>query len=115
MDAELDPNHGDETRVGLDYRELPNDCGAGDVLLLDDGRVVLKILDVNGSQIVTEVVTGGELSNNKGINKQGGGLSAGALTDKDYQDMEVAAEIEADFVAISFLATLKIFTTHATR
>ena len=102
LDAELDPNHGDETRVGLDYRELPNDCGAGDVLLLDDGRVVLKILDVNGSQIVTEVVTGGELSNNKGINRQGGGLSAGALTDKDYQDMEVAAEIEADFVAISF-------------
>ena len=102
LDAELDPHNGDETRVGLDYRGLPNDCVTGDTLFLDDGRVVLNILKVNGSQVVTKVITGGVLSNNKGINKQGGGLSAGALTDKDYQDMLVAAEIEADFVAISF-------------
>mgnify|MGYP001172042429 FL=1 len=102
LDAELDPSRGDETIVGLDYRGLPNDCGPGDILLLDDGRVVLKVLDVTGSQIFTEVVTGGKLSNNKGINRKGGGLSAGSLMDKDYQDMELAAEIEADFVAISF-------------
>ncbi|MBH96358.1 MAG: pyruvate kinase, partial [Gammaproteobacteria bacterium] len=102
LDADLDPKRGDETRVGLDYRELPNDCGPGDILLLNDGRVVLNVLDTDGSRIVTKVATGGILSNNKGINRKGGGLSAGALTDKDYQDMEMAAEIEADFVAISF-------------
>ena len=84
----------------MDYRELPDDCRAGDVLLLDDGRIVLRVVDVEDSQVVTEVITGGRLSNNKGINKQGGGLSASALTDKDYDDMDVMAEIDADFVEI---------------
>ena len=102
LDAELGPTDGDETQVGLDYRELPKDCRPGDMLLLDDGRVVLKVVDVKDSQVITEVITGGKLSNNKGINKQGGGLSASALTDKDYADMDVVSEIEADFVAISF-------------
>ena len=102
LDAQLGSNDGDETQVGLDYRELPKDSRPGDVLLLDDGRVVLKVIEVKGSQVVTEVMTGGKLSNNKGINKQGGGLSASALTDKDYSDMDVVAEIDADFVAISF-------------
>ena len=64
--------------------------------------MILRVVEVIGSQVVTEVLTGGKLSNNKGINKQGGGLSAAALTDKDYRDMDVVAEIEADFVAISF-------------
>jgi len=102
LDAELGPTDGDETQVGLDYRELPKDCRPGDMLLLDDGRVVLKVVDVENSQVITEVMTGGKLSNNKGINKQGGGLSASALTAKDYVDMDVVSEIEADFVAISF-------------
>ena len=102
LNADLNPNDGDQTQVGLDYRELPNDCRRGDVLLLDDGRVILRVAEVSGSQVVTEVLTGGKLSNNKGINKQGGGLSAAALTDKDYKDMNVVAEIDADFVAISF-------------
>ncbi|HAB67994.1 MAG TPA: pyruvate kinase, partial [Gammaproteobacteria bacterium] len=79
LDAELGPTDGDETQVGLDYRELPKDCRPGDMLLLDDGRVVLKVVDVKNSQVITEVMTGGKLSNNKGINKQGGGLSASAL------------------------------------
>ena len=102
LNADLNPNDGDDTQVGLDYRELPNDCRPDDVLLLDDGRVILRVVEVTGSQVVTEVLTGGKLSNNKGINKQGGGLSAAALTDKDYRDMDVVAEIDADFVAISF-------------
>ena len=102
LDADLGSDDGDEIQVGLDYQELPNDCRKGDVLLLDDGRVILRVVEVIGSQVVTEVLTGGKLSNNKGINKQGGGLSAAALTDKDYRDMDVVAEIEADFVAISF-------------
>ena len=102
LDADLGSDDGDDTQVGLDYPELPKDCRPGDVLLLDDGRVVLRVVEVIRSQVVTEVVTGGKLSNNKGINKQGGGLSAAALTDKDYRDMDVVAEIDADFVAISF-------------
>ena len=102
LDADLGSDDGDEIQVGLDYQELPNDCRKGDVLLLDDGRVILRVVEVIGSQVVTEVLTGGKLSNNKGINKQGGGLSAAALTDKDYRDMDVVAEIEADFVAIPF-------------
>ena len=93
---------GDLERVGLDYPELPNDVHAGDVLLLDDGRVVLSVTDVNGPEIHTKVTVGGPLSNNKGINRKGGGLSAPALTDKDKADMITAAEINADFLAISF-------------
>ena len=102
LDAELDSNDGDETQVGLDYRDLPEDCRGGDILLLDDGRVVLQVVGVKNSQVITQVLTGGKLFNNKGINKQGGGLSASALTAKDYTDMDVISEIEADFVAISF-------------
>ena len=93
---------GNQERVGLDYPELPNDVQAGDVLLLDDGRVVLNVTAVNGPEIHTRVAVGGPLSNNKGINRKGGGLSAPALTDKDKADMITAAEINADFLAISF-------------
>ena len=93
---------GTQERVGLDYPELPNDVHAGDVLLLDDGRVVLNVTAVNGPEIHTKVQVGGQLSNNKGINRKGGGLSAPALTDKDKADMLTAAEINADYLAISF-------------
>ncbi|MGV0954622.1 MAG: pyruvate kinase [Fluviibacter sp.] len=93
---------GGQERVGLDYPELPNDVQAGDVLLLDDGRVVLNVTAVNGPEIHTKVTVGGPLSNNKGINRKGGGLSAPALTDKDKADMITAAEINADYLAISF-------------
>lgn len=93
---------GTQERVGLDYPELPNDVHAGDVLLLDDGRVVLNVTAVNGPEIHTKVQVGGTLSNNKGINRKGGGLSAPALTDKDKADMITAAEINADYLAISF-------------
>jgi pyruvate kinase len=93
---------GNQERVGLDYRELPRDVRAGDVLLLDDGRIVLDVRDVQGTQIRTAVRHGGELSNNKGINRQGGGLTAPALTAKDMEDIKVAAQLKADFLAVSF-------------
>ena len=99
LDAEFDPDDGDHA-VGLDSDNSPRTARRA-ILLLDDGRVVLRVVSVNGL-VVTEVITGGTLSDNKGINKQGGGLSAAALTDKDFSDMDVVAEIEADFVAISF-------------
>jgi pyruvate kinase len=93
---------GDATRVGLDYRELVNDVGPGSVLLLDDGLIKLDVETVDGPRIVTRVVLGGTLSNNKGINRMGGGLSAAALTPKDMDDVKTAVQIEADYLAISF-------------
>jgi pyruvate kinase len=93
---------GDQQRVGLDYPELPNDVRSGDVLLLDDGRIVLDVVGVQGSEIQTVVRHGGELSNNKGINRQGGGLTAPALTAKDMEDIRTAAAMKADFLAVSF-------------
>jgi len=93
---------GDGERVGLDYKDLTRDVSAGSVLLLDDGRIVLDVERVVGSEIFTVVRHGGELSNNKGINRQGGGLSAPALTAKDMDDIRTAASIGVDFVAVSF-------------
>jgi pyruvate kinase len=93
---------GNEERVGLDYPELVHDVVAGDVLLLDDGRVVMDVKQVVGSEIHCLNRHDGVLSNNKGINKQGGGLSAPALTPKDKQDIITAAELNVDYVAVSF-------------
>ena len=100
LDAECES--GDATRVGLDYRELVHDVGPGSVLLLDDGLIKLDVETVEGSRIVTRVVQGGILSNNKGINRMGGGLSAPALTTKDMADVKTAAHLEADYLAVSF-------------
>ena len=100
LDAECDA--GDATRVGLDYRELVNDVGPGAVLLLDDGLIKLEVETVDGPRIVTRVILGGVLSNNKGINRMGGGLSAPALTAKDMEDVKTAARLEADYLAVSF-------------
>ena len=93
---------GDATRVGLDYPELVDDVEPGAVLLLDDGRLVLDVESIRGREIHCRVRVGGTLSNNKGINRQGGGLSAPALTDKDKDDIRLAAEFNADYVAVSF-------------
>lgn len=93
---------GDQQRVGLDYKELPRDLKPGDVLLLNDGLIVLEVMRVSGNQIHTTVRAGGELSNNKGINRQGGGLTASALTAKDMADIKIAMSFQADYVAISF-------------
>jgi pyruvate kinase len=93
---------GDQHRVGLDYKDLPRDVLAGDVLLLDDGRIVLNVLSIDGPRINCSVKHGGFLSNNKGINRLGGGLSAPALTPKDMEDIVTAAELKADYLAVSF-------------
>ena len=100
LDAECEL--GDATRVGLDYKELPQDVSAGAVLLLNDGLIRLTVLGVDGPRIKTEVVVGGMLSNNKGINRMGGGLTAPALTSKDMDDVKTAAMLQADYLAISF-------------
>lgn len=93
---------GDEHCVGLDYRNLPNDVRPGDTLLLDDGRIVLGVSSVRGPRIHCVVEQGGILSNNKGINRKGGGLTAPALTEKDRRDIKLAAELKADFLGVSF-------------
>jgi len=102
LDAVLDEKSGTRERVGITYKELVNDVSRGDTLLLDDGRIELWVEEVNGAEIHCQVKTGGVLSNRKGINRQGGGLSAPALTEKDKGDITVAAEIQADYVAVSF-------------
>ncbi|MGL4415934.1 MAG: pyruvate kinase, partial [Plesiomonas shigelloides] len=105
LDADLPKGEGDKEQVGIDYKGLPNDVVPGDILLLDDGRVQLKVLEVQGVKVFTEVTVGGPLSNNKGINKLGGGLSAEALTEKDKADIITAAKINVDFLAVSFPRT----------
>jgi pyruvate kinase len=93
---------GDIDAVGLDYRELPRDVRPGDTLLLNDGLIKLTVTRVQGEAVHTQVVLGGELSNNKGINKAGGGLTAPALTAKDMDDIRTAMAFQADYVAVSF-------------
>lgn len=93
---------GNQERVGLDYKALPRDVRPGDKLLLNDGLIVLVVDKVVGHEICTTVKVGGELSNNKGINRQGGGLTAPALTSKDMEDIKTAMSFQADYLAISF-------------
>jgi len=106
LDAAPGDQPGDQDRVGLDYPELINDLRSGNILLLDDGRIQLEVLHIEGSSIFTRVQIGGPLggplSDRKGINVLGGGLSAPALTDKDRADILTASQIEADFIAVSF-------------
>lgn len=102
LDTKLDENAGDTQTVSLAYTDMPRDVCKGDTLLLDDGRLVFKVTNVEPSKIFCEVVVGGTLSNNKGINRLGGGLSAPALTDKDRSDIKDAIRLEADYIAISF-------------
>ena len=93
---------GDAGIVGLDYKELPRDVRPGDMLLLNDGLIVITVDAVRGQAVHTSVKLGGELSNNKGINKQGGGLTAPALTAKDMEDIKTAMSFQADYLAVSF-------------
>ena len=102
LDIACGDDEGDVNRVGCAYAGLASDVVAGDRLLLDDGRLVLEVTGVAGGRIDTRVEIGGMLSSHKGINKLGGGLSAPALTDKDRTDMWLAAELEADYLALSF-------------
>ncbi len=102
LDASLAADAGTDRAVGIAYKRLPSDVFAGDVLLLNDGQISLQVLETDGPRIKTRVLVGGELGNNKGINRQGGGLSAGALTDKDRDDIHVAAALRVDYLAVSF-------------
>lgn len=102
LDAALGKGEGCQEQVGIDYKSLPGDVIAGDILLLDDGRVQLKVEQVEGTRIHTTVTVAGPLSNNKGINKKGGGLSAPALTEKDKEDIKTAARMNVDYLAVSF-------------
>ena len=103
LDTALDPGAGTAEEVGVSYKSLPRDVAPGDTLLLNDGLIALEVMAIEGTRILTRVALGGELGNNKGLNKQGGGLSAGALTDKDRQDIRTAAELGVDYLAVSFV------------
>ena len=99
---DIDCELGDQQRVGLDYKELVNDVHIGDTLLLNDGRLIMRVERVGDTTIDCIVTQGGVLSNRKGINRQGGGLTAPALTAKDMDDLKTAVAFEADFIAVSF-------------
>lgn len=102
LDAKMEKGQGDVNAVGIDYKELPNDVKSGDLLLLNDGLIQLTVDSVDGALVHTTVTVGGVLSNNKGINRLGGGLTAPAFTDKDKEDLITATEIGVDYIAVSF-------------
>jgi len=102
LDAEKDKLSGDQASVGIAYKKLPQEVKPGNILILDDGKIVLEVSDIKGSKINTTVIQGGVLSDKKGINLRGGGLSANALTEKDKKDIFIAAKARADYVALSF-------------
>lgn len=103
LDTAMDKSAGNDDAVGVAYEELVRDVAAGDTLLLNDGQIVLDVNEIAGSQVRCTVVRGGPLSNRKGLNKQGGGLTADALTDKDRDDIRIAARLGLDFIAVSFV------------
>ncbi|RBW49901.1 pyruvate kinase [Marinobacter sp. F3R11] len=105
LDAAMDKEAGTDERVGIDYEQLIDDVAPGDILVLDDGRIEMEVQSVDDHSITSSVLIGGPLSNNKGLNKRGGGLSADALTDKDKEDIVTAARLGADYVAVSFVRT----------
>lgn len=104
LDLDCDENAGDQTCVGLEYKDLCKQVFPDDILLLDDGRIRLKVDEVADRSVLTTVIVGGELSSRKGINRLGGGLAASALTDKDRADIKSLAEVSPDFVAVSFVS-----------
>ena len=107
LDANLGKGQGCQEKVGIDYKKLPEDVTSGDILLLDDGRIELRVEKISGSKIVSEVIHGGLLYDSKGLNRKGGGLSASAISDKDLEDIKVAAKIGIDYLAVSFAREAK--------
>lgn len=103
IDTRHGVKEGDLERVGVTYKDLPKDVEVGDNLLLDDGNIKLFVEELDEHQVITRVVVGGKLSDSKGVNRQGGGLSASSLTEKDHLDIRTAAKIEADYLAVSFV------------
>ena len=102
LDPTIGKNDGDISRVGITYPHLAEDMHPGNILVLDDGRVLLEVLKVERMAIVTRVIQANILANNKGVNLRGGGLSAPSITEKDRQDVILAAQLGVDFLAISF-------------
>lgn len=102
IDPDFPPNEGDDHNVGVTYKDLPKDVAVGDTLLVDDGRIILQVEAINDDQIETVVLHGGRLSGFKGINREGGGLSARALTHKDKLDLRHAVAHGVDYIAVSF-------------
>jgi pyruvate kinase len=102
LDTALDPAAGSSDRVGVAYQELPRDVAAGDTLLLADGQIVLDVQRVGATAIETRVRIGGVLSDRKGLNRQGGGISAPAISERDREDIRFAAEEGVDYLAVSF-------------
>lgn len=102
LDTSLGPAQGDAVQVGVDYHHLPESVEHGDTLLLDDGRIRLRVLDITGTRVACEVLLGGTLSGSKGLNRLGGGLSAPTFTPKDKNDISHATELGLDYVAVSF-------------
>ncbi|WP_295720126.1 pyruvate kinase [uncultured Halovibrio sp.] len=103
LDATLAKDAGTNEQVGIDYEQLVDDVTPGDVLVLDDGAIEMEVVSVGDNSITSRVLVGGVLSDNKGLNKRGGGLSANALTAKDREDIVTAARLGADYVAVSFV------------
>ena len=102
LDTALDPKAGTDQEVGVAYKDLPKDVASGDTLLLGDGQIILDVERVSGTRIETRVRAGGELSDRKGLNRQGGGISAPAISEKDREDIRFAAEERVDYLAVSF-------------
>jgi pyruvate kinase len=103
LDTNLPADAGDRHRVGVTYKGLDQDVGEGDTLLLDDGNLTMRVLSVRDGSLTCRVINGGVLSDSKGLNRQGGGISAEALTEKDKDDIRLAVELDADFIAVSFV------------
>jgi pyruvate kinase len=103
LDSSLGERDGNKDGVGVAYKNLHNDVSAGDILLLNDGQMTMRVDRLEGTRIHTTVVIGGVLSDHKGVNREGGGLSAPALTDKDKKDITFAADMKMDFLAVSFV------------
>ncbi len=103
LDVDLDEDAGDQERVGVTYKNLPKDVKLGDILIVDDGNIVLEVTEVLDPLVKTKVLIGGVLSNSKGINRQGGGLTAASLTPKDHQDIRTAGDLDIDYLAVSFV------------
>ena len=103
LDPAIEAHEGTARGVGISYDELARDVRPGDELILGDGQVELVVLEVRGARVEARVTVGGEVSDHKGINRRGGGLSARALTDKDREDVRAAAELEMDYLAVSFV------------
>lgn len=102
IDAAISKEAGSATAVGTTYTHLGTDCQTGDVLVLGDGLIELAVTATSAGRVDCTVVTGGALSGGKGINKRGGGLSAAALTPKDEADIKLAAQLDVDYLAVSF-------------